>query len=183
MELGVFKGGSLIQWATFRELLENEFSRGIIGFDIFGEFPEVEAVESDKEFVQGWNRIFADGFLSEEDLLKSLQLKKFGNIELVKGDILQTLPDYLEKNGQLKIALLHIDTDVYEPSKLGLELLYDRVVPNGLIVFDDYGTVEGETRAADEFFEGKDICLRKFTFSHNKPCYIRKEASERHCFY
>ena len=35
IELGVFKGGSIIQFATFRELLENENSRKIIGFDVF----------------------------------------------------------------------------------------------------------------------------------------------------
>ena len=40
IELGVFKGGGLIQFATFRELLENEKSRKIVGFDVFGEFPE-----------------------------------------------------------------------------------------------------------------------------------------------
>ena len=40
VELGVFKGNSLIQFATFRELLENEGSRKIIGFDIFGKFPQ-----------------------------------------------------------------------------------------------------------------------------------------------
>ncbi len=175
MELGVFKGGSLIQWATFRELLENENSREITGFDVFGEFPKVETVENDRKFVQNWNEAFHGEFLSDGELMKSLRLKEMGNIELIKGDIMQTLPAYLEKNGQLRIALLHIDTDVYEPCRLGLELLYDRVVPGGLIVFDDYGTVEGETRAVDEFFERKDICLHKFSFSHNKPCYMIKK--------
>ena len=174
MELGVFKGGSLIQWATFRELLENENSRKIIGFDIFGEFPNVEAVEADRQFVENWNTVFRDEFLSDEELLKSFRLKKIGNTELVKGDIIQTLPNYLEKEGQLRIALLHIDTDVYEPARLGLELLYDRVVPGGLIVLDDYGKVEGETRAVDEFFDKKPVRLQKFPFSHEKPTYIIK---------
>lgn len=39
VELGVFKGNSLIQFATFRSLLENDKSRKIVGFDAFGEFP------------------------------------------------------------------------------------------------------------------------------------------------
>lgn len=56
IELGVFKGGSLIQFATFRELLENEKSRKIIGFDIFGEFPQAQKVESDKKFIDKWNQ-------------------------------------------------------------------------------------------------------------------------------
>ena len=39
VELGVFKGNSLIQFATFRSLLENDNSRKIVGFDAFGTFP------------------------------------------------------------------------------------------------------------------------------------------------
>jgi len=38
----VFKGNSLIQFATFRELLENKNSRKNIAFDMFGEFLTVE---------------------------------------------------------------------------------------------------------------------------------------------
>ena len=46
IELGVFKGGGIIQFATFRELLENERSRKIIGFDACGErYPVCERVE------------------------------------------------------------------------------------------------------------------------------------------
>lgn len=174
LELGVFKGGSLIQWATFRELLENENSRKIIGFDIFGRFPGVDSIKSDQEFIRNWNEKFEGEFISEEEIRKSLAVKGIGNVELVKGDIQQTLPVYLEKNKELKLSLLHIDTDVYEPCKTGLELLYDRVVEGGLIVFDDYGCVEGETRAVDEFFSGRRMELHKFPFSHTKPCYMVK---------
>src|SRR5205085_8279378 len=39
VELGVFKANSLIRFATFRRLLENEDSRVIRGFDAFGKFP------------------------------------------------------------------------------------------------------------------------------------------------
>lgn len=174
LELGVFKGGSLIQWATFRELLENENSRKIIGFDIFGHFPEDNSIKSDTDFIRNWNETFEGEFISEEEIKKSLALKNIRNVELVKGDIRQTLLAYLEKHGELKLSLLHIDTDVYEPCKIGLELLYDRVVEGGLIIFDDYGCVEGETRAADEFFSGKGLALHKFPFSHTKPCYMVK---------
>ena len=55
LELGVFKGGSLIQFATFRELLENERSRKIIGFDVFDKFPQADKIDSDKKFVNMWN--------------------------------------------------------------------------------------------------------------------------------
>ena len=40
VECGVFKGASLVRLLTFRENLENTFSRKIIGFDAFGKFPK-----------------------------------------------------------------------------------------------------------------------------------------------
>lgn len=178
LELGVFKGSSIIQFATFRELLENEKSRKIIGFDVFGDFPDAGKVDSDKVFVEKWNEKFKDEFLTKEDILKSLEEKKIGNVELVKGDICVTLDEYLEKYPYTRIALLHIDTDVYEPAKAGLEKLFERVVEGGVVVFDDYATVEGETIAIDEFFADKGYIIKKFSFSHTKPSYIVKRRTK-----
>lgn len=175
LELGVFKGSSLIQFCTFRELLENEKSRKIVGFDMFGEFPMPQEVASDVKFVETWNKQFQREFLSLEDLYRSLEIKDIKNVELVKGDIMQTLDWYLEMYPQTRIALLHIDTDIYEPAKAGLERLYDRVVNGGVVIFDDYATVEGETLAVEEFFRNKDYMIKKFTFSHTKPSYIIKK--------
>ncbi|MEY8518859.1 TylF/MycF/NovP-related O-methyltransferase [Lachnospiraceae bacterium 29-84] len=175
IELGVFKGGGLVQWATFRELLENENSRKIVGFDTFGEFPVSGEIESDKEFIDKWNVQFKDEFVAREEIYKSLEWKGIGNVELVQGDILQTLPKYLEGHRHMKISLLHIDTDVYEPCKIGLELLYERVVPGGVIVFDDYATIEGETLAVDEFFANRKHSFQKFPFSYAKPVYMIRE--------
>lgn len=175
VELGVFKGGSIIQWGTFRELLENENSRRLIGFDMFGEFPDSDKIDSDKEFANKWNIQFQEDFITKEEIYQSLELKGIHNVELIKGNIKETLPEFLSKNGQLRIALLHIDTDVYEPCKIGLELLYDRVVPNGVIIFDDYSTIEGETIAVDEFFASRKHVFMKYPFSHAKPVYMIKE--------
>lgn len=175
VELGVFKGCSMVQWGTFRELLENENSRRMIGFDMFGEFPASVKVESDMEFIQNWNDCFKNEFISREEIYESLKLKGIGNVELVQGNIKETLPKFLKRNRQMRIALLHIDTDVYEPCKVGLELLFDLIVPNGLIVFDDYSAIEGETVAVDEFFANKKHTFKKFSFSHTKPTYFIKE--------
>ena len=172
VECGVFKGGSLIQFATFRNLLENEGSRKIIGFDVFGEFPYAGNAE-DEKFRDAFVKETGGQFLSEGELNLSLELKNIGNVELVKGDILNTLDFYIKDHPWLKIALLHIDTDIYEPSKKALEVLYDRVVRGGVVIADDYG-VAGETRAFDEFF-GTELNLHKFPFSHNKPSFLIKE--------
>lgn len=49
-----------------------------------------------------------------------------------------------------EIAVLHIDLDFYEPYRVTLEALYDRVSPGGMIIFDDYGHFIGAKRAVDE---------------------------------
>lgn len=176
VELGVFKGNSLIQFATCRELIENERSRKIIGFDAFGMFPQGGDLSTDKIFVEKWNKQFDGEFLSVEELESYMHEKGIRNVDLVQGNIMESLPEYLSRHPYLRVALLHIDTDVYEPAKLGLELLWDRVVRHGVIVFDDYGTVEGETLAIDEFLMEHPKCsLRKFAFSHVKPSFLVKE--------
>lgn len=175
IEFGVFKGSSLIQWATFRELLENEMSRKIVGFDMFGPFPQSTTVKSDEKFIDAWNKETSSDYLTKEELESSLKLKGFGNMELVRGDIRDTLPAYLQENPALRISLLHIDTDVYEPSKLALNLCWDRVVTGGIVLLDDYAKIEGETLAVDEFLSDKKYRLHKFPFSHQKPCFLIKE--------
>ncbi len=175
MEIGVFKGGSLIQWATFRELLENEKSRKIVGFDVFGPFPETNKIQSDKVFIRNWNYQFANDFISEDEIIASLKLKNIGNVHLIKGDVCDTIPKYLNDNPAFRISLLHIDTDVYDPCKVVLDHCWDRIVPGGVILFDDYATIEGETVAIEEFIEGKGIILNKFPFSHEKPSFLIKK--------
>lgn len=171
VECGVFRGGTLIQLATFRELLETENSRKIIGFDVFGEFPEAKNL-ADQKFRESWVNETNNEFLTREELAQSFAYKGVGNVELVKGDILETARQYVADHPELKIAFLHIDTDIYEPAKEALDVFYDRVVKGGVVVFDDYGTVGGETLAVDEFFGESVPELRKIRFSHGKPSYL-----------
>lgn len=171
IECGVFRGGTLIQFASFRELLETENSRKIIGFDVFGEFPEAQN-EADQKFRESWVKETNNEFLTKEEIAKSFAYKGIGNIELVEGDILETAKRYVTDHPELKIALLHIDTDIYEPAKEALNVFFDRVVKGGVVAFDDYGTVGGETRAVDEFFSKAKPELRKFRFAHEKPSYL-----------
>ena len=104
----------------------------------------------------------------------ALKNKKLDNVELIQGDIMQTLDEYVKIHPELRIAMLHIDTDVYAPAKKGLEILFNRVVRGGVIVLDDYGVVEGETLAVDEFLATRDYQLERFTFSHTKPAFFVK---------
>ena len=50
-------------------------------------------------------------------------------------------------------GLCHIDVDVYTSAKDILEWVWDRLIPGGVIVFDDYGfhTCTGVTKLVEEY--------------------------------
>ncbi len=172
-ELGVLKGASLIRFATFRDALENDFSRKIIGFDAFGKFPTANlAAENDLEFVKNFEAEGGDG-LSKIEVEQVLNSKGFENFNLVEGNVFDTIPNYLKDNPETRIALLHLDMDVKEPTDFALELLYDRVVPGGVVIFDDYNAVAGETISLDEFVSKHHLKLEKLPF-YNVPTFVRK---------
>ena len=60
---------------------------------------------------------------------------------MIKGDIKKTFPVFL-KNPHL-IVSLHIDLDIYEPTKIVLELIKPRLVKGCIIAFDDLNAKEG----------------------------------------
>ncbi len=168
-EFGVHKGNSLIRFATFRELLECESSRKIIGFDTFTEFPTTQ-LDEDNSFIDSFVEE-AGKPISKEELKHCLKLKNIRNVELIEGNILKTLPEYLAAKPETKASLVHIDVDVYEPTKVILDLMFERIVPSGLLVLDDYAIVSGETKAVDEFLMGR-YKLEKLPISH-RPTYIK----------
>jgi hypothetical protein len=173
VECGVFKGTSMVRWATYREVLESPHARRIIGFDTFADFPETGYADDQaprERFIAAAGSVS----MTVEELQQVMTHKGVRNVELVAGDILETVPRYVQQNPAFKIALLHIDTDIYEPAKAALEALYDRIVPGGLLVLDDYGLFPGETKAVDEFFAGRTPLFQKLPLSHDIPVFVVK---------
>jgi hypothetical protein len=103
-----------------------------------------------------------------------LKNKNLSNYSLIRGNIIETLPGFLINNPEKRFSLIHIDVDVYEPTKYILENTWDKIVKGGILILDDYGTVEGETRAVDEFFQDKGISIQKLPFKY-KPSFIIKK--------
>ncbi len=127
--------------------------RTYYGFDSFEGFPNAgEQDETTPITGKGFYanppqtvmKVLTDGRVREHILSTRVQL--------VKGFFDQTLPKY-----QGKIALLHLDCDLYESYKVSLEALYHRVAPKGVIMFDEYHDQRwpGATKAIDEFFANK----------------------------
>src|SRR5690606_15438850 len=83
VELGVSKGASLMRFLAFRETLENQHSRKVVGFDAFGKFPVAEGEnQADQQFIEQFEGAGGLG-ISREDLERAIQAKATGNVELI----------------------------------------------------------------------------------------------------
>ena len=85
-----------------------------------------------------------------------------------------TVPEFIKKNEALKISLLHIDVDLYAPTRLALECFFPKVVRGGVIILDDYGAMPGANKAVDEFFLSSVTRIKKLPFSH-AISFVEKE--------
>jgi hypothetical protein len=72
------------------------------------------------------------------------------NIVFVQGDVLKTLEEYTIPE---TISVLRLDTDWYESTKKEMDILYAKVVKNGVLMIDDYGHWGGSKKAVDEYFD------------------------------
>ena len=174
VECGVFKGVSLVRFAMFREIFSNPFSKKVIGFDTFDKFPTTSFKDDDEaraKFIEA----AGEDSISKKQLLEILEHKEINKfVELVEGDVTTTIPEYVKDNPELKISLLNLDTDIYEPAVTILEELYPRITKGGILLLDDYGTHPGETKAVDEYFHNKNVEIKKFPFTMT-PCFIIKK--------
>ena len=57
---------------------------------------------------------------------------------LIKGDVVETLPKFLSENPGFRCALVYIDVDLERPTYAALTHLWDRLLPGGMVVFDEY---------------------------------------------
>jgi hypothetical protein len=181
VECGVFKGTSFVRFALMRELLGNYFSSKLIAFDVFSDqYPDTQFAE-DKEYRDYWISTAGPSSISPEQLEEVLKRQDIKNFEIVAGDVLETVPKYVKDHPGLKVSLLNVDIDFVEPTKCVLEHFWDRVMPGGIVLLDNYAgedagghSLHGDTKGVDDFFRDKDVIIQKFPFA-SRPCYIIKD--------
>lgn len=64
-------------------------------------------------------------------------------------------PDTTKEISDTRFAFVHLDGDLYESTKAGLEWFYPRLSRGGLLICHDYDTSAGVNQAFDEFFLDK----------------------------
>ena len=149
VECGCARGGSAALMAlTLRQLGSQ---RKLWLFDTFEGLPAPSLQDPDFEIADLFTGTCVGTLREVRGLFDRLGVA--GDVTFVKGLFQETLPITPIR----RIALLHIDGDWYESVKVCLDSLYDKVVPGGVIQFDDYGYWEGARKAVDEFLETQGI--------------------------
>ena len=81
----------------------------------------------------------------------------------VEGDVRKTLLDPVNIPGD--IAVLRLDTDFYDSTKIEMETLYPRLRSGGILMVDDYGHWMGAKKAVDDYLGEKKSLLKPIDYT------------------
>jgi O-methyltransferase len=152
VECGVAKGGCLAMM-KFAAGPENK----IYGFDSFEGMPPITKEDIDKYNkscpIKDFGKVgdnLSGGIENVYNTFNLLNLN-MNNTKLIKGFFKDTLQiqENIDEIGE--IAVLRLDGDWYESTKICLDKLYEKVINGGIIIIDDYGHFIGAKKATDEF--------------------------------
>ena len=173
-EFGVQWGGTLATLINLRGIYEPfNHSRQICGFDTFEGFPSVDA--KDGGYTNAGDYSVSEGY--EQELGRLLELhEQFSPVphlkkhELVKGDVSETFPVWLEQNPHAVVAMAIFDMDIYVPTRDVLQQIKPRLTKGSILVFDELNCpyFPGETEAVIETFGLNNLRLRRF--AHQPFC-------------
>jgi O-methyltransferase len=163
VEIGVWKGGSMLSMILTYEKTHS-MHRNFHMYDTFEGMTPASTLDVD---------------LRDRDATKLMNEVPFfrcvGPLDEVKANISKhthILPHYhvgdIMKNKYYpkSIAVLRLDTDWYDSTKFELDTFYDKVVPGGIIIIDDYGHWKGCKQAVDEFLvKHPDITIHKIDYT------------------
>lgn len=152
-ECGVYQGATLIPAGMY--LHQNKIPKEVFGCDSFEGFDEAVLSEialggSDEPHKK------VGGFGDTSYLLIQEKVRRLGlqeRVHLLKGFFRETLHEL----GDRRFCFVHLDCDLYDSYKTCLEFFYPRLVPGGIILFDEYNDPPwpGCNKAVDEFLDGK----------------------------
>ena len=143
VECGCLFGGCSI---FTRRLLDGlgEPHRTLHVFDTFEGFPEGSF--DSKGGVIGIGPRFED--FSDTVRHNLATHARLEGVVLHQGMVEDTLVDFAPG----ALALIRLDTDFYDSTRVELDVLYPCLEPGGVLIIDDYGIYDGARRATDEYF-------------------------------
>jgi O-methyltransferase len=152
VECGVFKGD--MSWFILSVLADDFRDKKLFLYDSFCGFDPDSALAADYPGGSGFLD-FANTVYREPGIESSVRARfaDRSDVKITTG----FLPSILEQLCPDQISYLHIDLNSPAAEVGCLERLFDRVVPGGVIVFDDYGwdIFRAQRIAEDAFFAAR----------------------------
>lgn len=179
IECGVFRGAStrLIS----RRVTELSPAKKLFACDSFEGFPQDQILGKDlNPFRFRFRHKIRRKFMRAADVPARL-LRFFDayrvNGYVVKGFFSDTLPKLVRR----KFCFIYIDCDIYQSHLDCLSILYDQLVPGGIVVFDDYAQPKwpGASRAVDDFFATRAEKPERSTRHNTLVWYVRKPFAKQ----
>lgn len=192
VETGTYTGGaSAYMLRALQRLRSGKPPREYWGFDSFEGMPAPSQQDGDHGSIWITGKRLANIDSAELGALKGHEvnradydqcldyLRQTGypsqHIHLVKGWFQDTLKPTKEKIGA--IALLRMDGDFYDSTKVVFEELYDQVVEGGVVIIDDYGSFEGCRRATEEFLALRRIKAHMVYVENSIRYFVKPETT------
>jgi hypothetical protein len=171
VECGVFRGSSFITLAQLSAALEpTNLTRRVYGFDSFEGFTAVTAADRPDQTGAQVGDLAADSFAELSELIRIYDTDRFlghiPKVQLIRGDVLETIPQFVADNQHLLVSLLFLDLDLYEPTRVALEHFLPRMPRGAVVAFDELDNPlwPGETLAMLEQSRHQPFELRRFEF-------------------
>jgi len=180
MDFGTRWGQNMALFTSFRGMYE-PFNRHkkIIGFDTFKGFPKTSEIDGKSEMIHNGNVSVSDNYLEFLDELlacheKDNPLSHIKKYDFVVGDACKGIHEYLKNYPETIVALAYFDFDLYEPTKVCLEAIKDRLVKGSVIGFDELNDHDspGETAALMEVFGLNNIKLKRYRYASRVSYFV-----------
>lgn len=175
IELGVCSGNGLMTLIHCHNVLQPTYRyREFYGFDTFEGFPSVH--ENDIKDVVWQKGDFANSCYDRLTDIFNIHNNYYylsTNVTLIKGNIVDTVPQFVKENRHILVSLLYLDMDIYEPTKTALQEFLPRMAKGSIIAFDElnWKSFPGETIACLEEL-GTKYKFRQLLNSHINYCII-----------
>ncbi|HEY0613851.1 MAG TPA: TylF/MycF/NovP-related O-methyltransferase [Candidatus Elarobacter sp.] len=140
-DIGTWRGQTAVLCENFRAIYEPlNLTRRVVAFDTFSGYagfgPEDRPTEIHRDGTYD-----VGGERYEDYLAELLRLHESSNVlghiygkhRLVRGDVRETLPAWLDEHRNEIVALAFLDVNAVEPTRASIEALWPRLVPGGKI--------------------------------------------------
>ena len=174
VELGVGAGRNAIVLGHLLKLNSQHGNSKYFGLDTFESYTERDLNNHKDLSRERWSNN-SKNFVDE-------RIKKF-NLQdtcfTVEGDIVESLPEFLKSpnsrfsSTSFYCRLIYVDTSAYDPAKLSIEVLFEYLVPGGILAIDQKKQ-GGEWKAIVEFATENNLELITASKYNSTPAYIIK---------